>query len=115
MKIPVETLSDETLAGIIEAFVLREGTDYGHEDHELADKCAAVRSQLMAGTAEIDFDPTTDTIDIRPVPEVRDGGRAEPGVPRTKVPRTKVPRTKIPPTKVSPGKGPVTKKAPPEV
>ena len=100
MKIPVETLSDETLAGIIEAFVLREGTDYGHGDHELADKCAAVRTQLMAGTAEIDFDPTTETIDIRPVPELRDGGRAEPPVRPTKVPLRQ---------------GPVTKKAPPEV
>jgi uncharacterized protein YheU (UPF0270 family) len=67
VKIPVETLSDATLAGIIESFVLREGTDYGHGDHELPEKCAAVRAQLLAGTAEIDFDPATETIDIRPV------------------------------------------------
>ncbi len=67
MKIPVETLSEATLAGIIETFVLREGTDYGHADHDLAGKCRAVRRQLAAGVAEIDFDPDTETVDIRPV------------------------------------------------
>ena len=67
VKIPVESLADDTLSGIIEAFVLREGTDYGHQDVRLEEKCAEVREQLLKGTAEISFDPATETIDIRPV------------------------------------------------
>ena len=35
MEIPLNAVSDEALAGIIEAFVLREGTDYGHADFSL--------------------------------------------------------------------------------
>lgn len=67
MKIPLTSLSEEALERIIEAFVLREGTDYGHAEHDLASKCRAVRRQLQSGTAEIDFDPETETVDIRPV------------------------------------------------
>ena len=69
MKIPLSSLSADALRSIIESFVLREGTDYGHEEHPgeygLDAKCAAVQRQLEAGEAEIDFDPETETIDIR--------------------------------------------------
>jgi uncharacterized protein YheU (UPF0270 family) len=65
MKIPISSLSAQALRSIIEAFVLREGTDYGHEDHELEAKCAAVLRQLEVGEAEIDFDPGTESVDIR--------------------------------------------------
>lgn len=67
MKIVWTELSDEALAGIIETFVLREGTDYGPREHDLAAKCLAVRRQLEAGEAEIDFDPASGTVDIRTV------------------------------------------------
>jgi len=63
--IPPETLSADALRGVVEAFVLREGTDYGHEDHSLEAKCLAVLRQLRAGQAEICFDPVTGTTDIR--------------------------------------------------
>ena len=74
MKIPRHSLSDEALAGIIEAFVLREGTDYGHREHDFESKCRAVRKQIDAGLAEIVFDPVTDTADIRPAGEAPSGG-----------------------------------------
>ena len=67
MKIPMSSLSEEALRSIIEAFVLREGTDYGPSEHDLDAKCAAVLRQLRAGEAEIDFDPDTESVDIRPV------------------------------------------------
>ena len=67
MKIPLDTLSDPALESIIEAFVLREGTDYGPMQYDLKAKCLAVRRQLEAGSAEISFDPATGTVDIRPV------------------------------------------------
>ena len=66
MKIPADALEPETLQQIIEAFVLREGTDYGR-DYTLEEKCAAVRDQLDRGVAELQFDPETETIDIRPI------------------------------------------------
>ena len=67
MKIPLEDLSSAARDAIIESFVLREGTDYGESEHDLVEKCLSVRRQLEAGDAEIDFDPRTDTIDIRQV------------------------------------------------
>ena len=50
---------------MVEAFVLREGTDYGHADVTLEQKCRAVEGQLARGEAEIWFDPETRTTDIR--------------------------------------------------
>lgn len=66
MRIPLDQLSAAALDGIIESFVLREGTDYGHRDIDLASKCAQVKRQLEAGEAQICFDPDTQSIDIRP-------------------------------------------------
>jgi uncharacterized protein YheU (UPF0270 family) len=68
VKIPLNSLTDVALEGIIESFVLREGTDYGPGEHDLVAKCLAVRRQLEAGEAEIDFDPSSGTVDIRPAP-----------------------------------------------
>ncbi|MFU8815334.1 MAG: YheU family protein [Pseudomonadales bacterium] len=67
VKIPMNSLSMEALRGIVEGFVLREGTDYGHRDFSLQQKCAAVERQLDAGQAEIWFDLETGTAEIRPV------------------------------------------------
>jgi len=65
MKIPLDELSAQSLMGIIENFVLREGTDYGSGNHDLATKCAQVRQQLEAGEADIWFDARTQSVDIR--------------------------------------------------
>ena len=51
MIIPHEMLSLEALHGVIEAFVTREGTDYGTQDVSLATKVVQVRQQLDAGSA----------------------------------------------------------------
>lgn len=66
VKILFSQLSHEALIAVVEEFVLREGTDYGHAEHTLADKRAAVLEQLRSGAAELNFDPATNTIDIRP-------------------------------------------------
>ncbi len=65
VKIPLNDLSELVLMGIIEDFVLREGTEYGARDHALASKCQQVREQLAADLAEIWFDSASQTIDIR--------------------------------------------------
>lgn len=67
----MNSVSMEALRGLIEAFVLREGTDYGHVDYTLDQKCAQVAGQLEAGLAEIWFDPASGSVEIRPRPAGR--------------------------------------------
>ena len=52
------------LTGVIESFVLREGTDYGERDVPFETKVMQVRRQLERREAEIVFDPNTESIDI---------------------------------------------------
>jgi len=66
IKIPMDAVSMEALRGIVEAFVLREGTDYGHADFSLDQKCAQVMRQLEDGRAGIWFDPGANSVEIRP-------------------------------------------------
>ena len=64
MEIPHRELSEEALRGVIESFVLREGTDYGRRDYSIEEKVAAVMRQLDRGEAVIVFDPDTGTVSI---------------------------------------------------
>ena len=66
MIILYEMLSVEALQGVIEAFVTREGTDYGTQDVSLATKVVQVRQQLDAGTAVIVYDEDTESCTIQP-------------------------------------------------
>jgi uncharacterized protein len=62
--IPLTELSPEALRGVVESFVLREGTDYGEREFSLEQKLAHVYRQLERGEAQIVFDPNTETVDI---------------------------------------------------
>jgi uncharacterized protein len=62
--IPHRELSEDALRGVVESFVLREGTDYGERELSLEEKRAHVYRQLERGEAQIVFDPNTETIDI---------------------------------------------------
>lgn len=64
MRIPIDALSEEALQGVIEAFVLREGTDYGHRDIELETKRQQVMRALRSGRAFLTFDEDTGTTNI---------------------------------------------------
>ncbi len=64
MEIPYERLSVEVLNSLIEHFVLREGTDYGHGEYSLEQKVAAVKKQLERGDAIIVFDEKEESCDI---------------------------------------------------
>ena len=66
--VPHTELSAEALRGVVESFVLREGTDYGEREFSLEQKLAHVYRQLERGEARIVFDPNTETIDIIPSP-----------------------------------------------
>lgn len=62
--VPYTELSPDALTGVIESFVLREGTDYGDRDVPFETKVAQVRRQLERREAEIVFDPNTESIGI---------------------------------------------------
>ena len=64
MEIPHRELSKSALRGVVESYVLREGTDYGHRNYSLEEKIAAVMRQLDRGEAVVVFDPETETVDI---------------------------------------------------
>jgi uncharacterized protein len=62
--IPHRELSAEALRGVLESFVLREGTDYGEREVSLDQKVAQVLRQLERGEAQIVFDATLQSVDI---------------------------------------------------
>jgi uncharacterized protein len=64
VAVPYTELSEEALRGVVESFVLREGTDYGEQEFSLDQKVQHVLRQLKRGEAQIVFDPATETIDI---------------------------------------------------
>ena len=64
MKIPYTELSQEALLGVMDAFILREGTDYGHEELTIDQKRSRLLSMLQSGEAEIVFYQESDHIDI---------------------------------------------------
>jgi len=64
VAVPHGELSPEALRGVIEAFVLREGTDYGERDVPFDTKVAQVLRQLERGEAQIMYDPETQGIAI---------------------------------------------------
>ena len=66
VEIPYESLSADALRGVIEAFVLQEGTDYGPTEYSLDDKVKRVMRQLERKEARIVFDPVTETVAVLP-------------------------------------------------
>jgi uncharacterized protein YheU (UPF0270 family) len=64
VAIPHTELSADALRGVIESFVLREGTDYGNQQYSLDQKVDHVLRQLEHNEAQIMFDPNSETIDI---------------------------------------------------
>jgi uncharacterized protein YheU (UPF0270 family) len=64
VEVPYAQLTSDTLRGVIESFVLREGTDYGEREYSLEQKVGHVMRQLERGEAHIVFDPATESVQI---------------------------------------------------
>ena len=62
--IPVNRLSPEALDGVIQEFVLREGTDYGDREVSPEIKLLQVKNKLEKGLAILVFDDETETTNI---------------------------------------------------
>ena len=81
--VPPKRLSPEALNGIIEEFVTRSGTDYGHKEASLTQKCTALKKQIKSGRAVIICDPVSQTCNIIPAEEMHhsSASRQEEGTP----------------------------------
>ena len=66
IEVPWAALSKEALRGVVEAFVLREGTDYGEWEFSLEQKVEQVMRQLKRGEAALWFDPETSSVTLVP-------------------------------------------------
>lgn len=75
IELSPDQLSPEALRGLVEEFVSREGTDYGHADRSLESKVAAVHRQLENGEARIVFDLASETASIVATRELERGRR----------------------------------------
>ncbi|RPE01394.1 YheU family protein [Candidatus Pantoea deserta] len=71
MIIPWQQIDPETLNNLIEAFVLREGTDYGEQERSLTQKVEDVRRQLERGDAVLVWSELHETVNIMPRSEFR--------------------------------------------
>ena len=68
VQVPYTELGVELLRAVVEAFVLREGTDYGEKELSLDEKVARMIAHLKKGEASIVFDPVSNSVTILPVP-----------------------------------------------
>ncbi|MFT6387828.1 MAG: hypothetical protein ACJAUP_001200 [Cellvibrionaceae bacterium] len=64
MIIPPDELNKETLQGLMEEFITREGTDYGDKELDLETKVGILKQQLNSGKVVIIFDPATESVNV---------------------------------------------------
>jgi uncharacterized protein YheU (UPF0270 family) len=64
LEIPHTLLSPDALRGLVESYVLREGTDYGAREFTHEQKVAQVMAQLDSGDARIMFDPESESVTL---------------------------------------------------
>ncbi len=66
VEVPLDALSADALRGVVEAFVLREGTDYGAHEFTHEQKVEQLLAALARGEARIVFDPATESVALLP-------------------------------------------------
>jgi uncharacterized protein YheU (UPF0270 family) len=64
VEIKAEALSAEALLGVIDNFVMREGTDYGSVEYSYDTKVESVKKQIMKGDVKIVFDPDSESVTL---------------------------------------------------
>jgi uncharacterized protein len=66
VEVPWRALSADALRGVVETYVLREGTDYGAREFSHEEKVEQLLEGLARGEARIVFDPVTESVTLRP-------------------------------------------------
>jgi uncharacterized protein len=64
IEVPAAELTPDALRGLIEHFVLREGTEYGERDFTLEEKVAQVHLQIDRREVRILFDPASESVNL---------------------------------------------------
>ena len=64
VEVPMEILSPEAISGVIQDFILREGTDYGIQEITHEKKIDQIQRQMLSGEIKIVFDPNTESITL---------------------------------------------------
>jgi uncharacterized protein len=64
LEIPMEMISSEALEGIMEDFILREGTDYGWVEKSHEFKKEQILKQIQKNEIKITFDPNSETVSL---------------------------------------------------
>lgn len=64
VEVPWRDISPAALRGVVEAFVLREGTDYGAREFTHEEKVAQLLTALERGEARILYDPATESVTL---------------------------------------------------
>jgi uncharacterized protein len=64
VEIPPEALSTEAFQGIIDNYILREGTDYGAHEVSHEAKVKQIEAQIKRGDVKIVFDPASETVSL---------------------------------------------------
>ena len=77
MIIPLTELAPETLRSIAEAFVLREGTDYGEVEASFDEKVGEVLDGLRRGETVLVYSELHESVDIRSRDAVGQNGDEE--------------------------------------
>ena len=75
VAVPYTQLSADALQGVIDNYILREGTDYGDRTFSHEQKVAQVLRQLERGEARIMFDPLDSSVTIVAVQPGRKRGQ----------------------------------------
>lgn len=73
VEVPASALSEDALNGLIEQYVLREGTEYGARDYSLAEKVERVRQQLADNKVIIVFSAELGAAELIPARDFQQG------------------------------------------
>jgi len=78
IEIPPKALSKEAFQALLDEFILREGTDYGHSDVTIEDKRSQVLNQIQGGHVRILFSTKTENCTLMEKSQIPPGARLEP-------------------------------------
>ena len=66
VMVPPQRLPQDSLAGLLEEYASRDGTDYGEREFTLEQKVEQLRGQLQRGELKILYDVDSEQWDLLP-------------------------------------------------
>lgn len=72
MIVPWQQISPDALNGIIEEFVMREGTDYGESEISFDEKKLDVKNQLQDGRIVLVYSELHETVNLMQASEFKE-------------------------------------------